>query len=846
MGKPDSLWKYHTQATQYAQQYGLQEMEPLAWRELAAQILNPDIAQIALELLKETSFVFRQKEDKKDWALNEKERGRVLLNLLNNSAQAITPLKNAFNYFTSNSQKSKSVETGLLLGMAYKNLGLYKRSFNYLQTALKESSGPRSKLTGTCFLDLASLQLLFGQMSESLKSVNSAIAIFDTLGQTHLLAQSYGVRGMFNNIFNQFEMAIQDEMVALELANQTKDEQLQANIYRNIGHIEFQHQNFEYAINNYKKAAHIDSGAFFKTNYMSDMACLTQAYIASEDYQSAKTQLSGLGLDVNNPKSAIQLQLSIPAIKITLYEGRLEDAELAAVKALNIAEKVLDQKSKWKILEILAEIYLQKKNMEMAIKSLEKAVDVLQDDFTLINIETEKAQIIKTYNKLIKFLIEKGRHKEALFYAEKAKQFLLLKRLNQQPLQYAHKDLGLETVADSLKELVLVDKAKLLELMGARLIDSTTINKQQTILLGHKQNYTTAKERAIMQNPIHHKWLSFNNVSIDSLLQLIPTDTRVISYYLLDEELETWLISRESISFYSQKIDTTKLDTETAAFVEWLSTEGEMGQSSFLSDILLSPIYEQLTNVKNLVIVPHEIIVNVPFAALQTGEDQYLGLDFSISASTSVFDLLNLLKNRKTSSSEQVFVFENIFDSFQKNRFFENKKVTMLDSYFENVRLFQKNQSTETTFRNKGNSNITFYFGNIDFNKNEPTSSFLKFSADSSNDGMLKLSELYNTDIKSHLLLLSINQDISKADWFGTIRKQLAHSLFYSGSQSVIINRNSAEEFSTSILYKRSLRYIAEGETRGEALLHARQFVFENINSHPSHWSGFTLWGDFR
>ncbi|HKV92288.1 MAG TPA: CHAT domain-containing protein [Candidatus Angelobacter sp.] len=115
-------------------------------------------------------------------------------------------------------------------------------------------------------------------------------------------------------------------------------------------------------------------------------------------------------------------------------------------------------------------------------------------------------------------------------------------------------------------------------------------------------------------------------------------DRTVISYSLLPEGLAIWIFDDRGFDMHWAPIDTATLaDLETYFFEMCSDPQSDLRRLQTrghrLFDVLIRPVIDRLQPERLLVIEPDEIIGDLPFEALVTGENQYFGEKYRIAFS---------------------------------------------------------------------------------------------------------------------------------------------------------------------------------------------------------------------
>jgi CHAT domain-containing protein len=125
----------------------------------------------------------------------------------------------------------------------------------------------------------------------------------------------------------------------------------------------------------------------------------------------------------------------------------------------------------------------------------------------------------------------------------------------------------------------------------------------------------------------------------DALLGALPGHTTLVEYAVLGDRLAIWTAGRGRIDFSSVRMDRRQLESlieQWRTSIRGGQAEREESLAEALHRCLIEPVRRFLPSSGDLVIVPDEMLVRVPFAALRSSPThRYLVETFSVSVSSS-------------------------------------------------------------------------------------------------------------------------------------------------------------------------------------------------------------------
>jgi CHAT domain-containing protein len=134
-------------------------------------------------------------------------------------------------------------------------------------------------------------------------------------------------------------------------------------------------------------------------------------------------------------------------------------------------------------------------------------------------------------------------------------------------------------------------------------------------------------------------------------------------------------------------------------------------------------------------------------------------------------------------------------------------------------------------------------------NDKDPMLSTLIFSklTDSTQDGYLKMYEIYGIPLKAKMVVLSSCNTGTGLLYSGEGILSLARGFIFSGSQSVVMSMWEIEDKSGTEIVELFYKNLLKGYTKSIALKKARTVFLENadkLRSHPYFWSALVVYGN--
>lgn len=460
---------------------------------------------------------------------------------------------------------------------------------------------------------------------------------------------------------------------------------------------------------------------------------------------------------------------------------------------------------------------------------------------------------------------------------------------------YARRHLGTEQATWSDEAFATAERARargLLELLGQSYDPSTDAQVQELLdrlyALGDPSP-ETRDERLRLEDDLAGRFDAYLRdaaplVASTSLARtprdlgaLLDTGTAVLAYSVGDSASYVWAIDAQGTELFSLP-SRARLREEVIALRQALQVQGFgdarlAGQAALLHRLLVAPAGERLKGKKSLVVIPDDVLFDLPFELLLTREAgdepdwrraSFLAKQWNVSYAPSASVYLQLRQQPVTSSSPRVLaVGDPDFRGLVPRAGLQEALPPLPNSRDEVAALDRLRpgavtgligaQATEAALRGalrRDRPGIVHLATHGLVDREEPSLTSIAFapSASSGDDGYLHTLEILALPLDTELVVLSAcdtgRGKLERGE--GTIG--LTRSFFAAGARRVVASLWPVADASTATLmesfYEELLR---RGRPVDEALNRARARLWSKKDTaHPYYWSPFVLMGSDR
>ncbi len=706
----------------------------------------------------------------------------------------------------------------------------------------------------------------------------------------------------------RIEEAIREGKNALQF-NSAEQNALHFNILRNLGNAYLSRGMNDSAIYYYTLAE--KSANTTTENSIAILSNLSIAYLNKNDYTKSKA-LIYKAINISN-KSKFPSKLISSSIynNIALSEFHEKNYDTVikytkqSIAANTISQEYSNTNSSIRrylspltasrSYALLGSCYKEKKEVKsFADSSMSyylKAISILNETRHNLFVETDKLTITennyKTYESAISAAFEFAQYDSK--FVEYAFRFMSLsKAAVLHEMLARNKNLQ---IAEDNKELYQHEKRSRLLIghLSGKLIDEQSkdtpnleqIKKIEAQIASVQTDYGKIVERIKSEDPQYFN-LRFDTttLSIAQVQKKLEPNQIIIEYFTTDSSISSIAICKDAMHFTSKKLSKEErnlfrdyqkmLIPKDFGKVTTESLEQFATTSQALFNILLQP-YERAIKSKELVIIPHGFISQVPFSTLIPSIPNNLGgfynlpyLVYSnnityVPSSKVLFELQHPkreLFNKSLSVAPSYIGVDTTGIASRKNYRGTLSDLPGARSEAETVSQYFRGDlildtlATESRVKQIATSYDILHLAMHTFiDEQNPFFSKLIFANEksTSEDGFLNTYEIYNLNLNCKLAILSACESATGTEIKGEGLLGLARGFFYAGCPSLIATQWKVDDASGNDIIEAFAANIKKGLSVNESLRQS-QIAFLNqadpLRSHPYFWASFVTIGD--
>jgi CHAT domain-containing protein len=561
------------------------------------------------------------------------------------------------------------------------------------------------------------------------------------------------------------------------------------------------------------------------------------------------------------------------------YTRAVESTE----RAIKLAKEIGDREKIWEALTQSGIAHRALDQLTQARAEFEEAISTIEilrgsvagDEQTQQKVFAGK---VSPYYEMVGLLIDQGHADEALVYAEYAKARVLLDVLRNGKVNIIRS----MTAKEQEQEQVLRQTAFSLntQISAERLRqkpDAMRLAQLQNALQKAHLDQEDFQSRLFAAHPdLQIQRGQIPRFTVQNSGSLLPdSSTALLEYAVMNDKTYLFVLSRATdkaaveVKVFVVPIKRSELASKVESVRQKLATHNLLIRESARGayDLLLKPAQALLRNKSRLIIVPDDVLWELPFQALVTESNHYLIEQSAISYAPSLTVLREMLAKRtghhlEGDSNTSLLALGNPAlgqATIERAQTTRDQKLVPLPEAEREVQTLAKlygasksevligAEAREDRAKNDAGKFRVLHFATHGIvNNSSPMYSYLVLSqGDSKEDGLLEAWELLNMDLKADLVVLSACETARGRVGAGEGMIGLSWALFVAGTPTTVVSQWKVDSASTTELMLEFHRNLQGSNSKAQSLRKAMlKLLNTNQYKHPFYWAPFVVIGD--
>jgi CHAT domain-containing protein len=341
--------------------------------------------------------------------------------------------------------------------------------------------------------------------------------------------------------------------------------------------------------------------------------------------------------------------------------------------------------------------------------------------------------------------------------------------------------------------------------------------------------------------------MSVEPVTAAEVQALLAPDTTLLEYLVTPGETFVWVVDRARVEVVRIRARRQEVLAEVRDFrkaIADLAPPAEVEQrGEALYRRLIAPVRHRVQG-DRVVIVPHDVLHYLPFAALRSPEGRWLVEDWRLSTVPSA-SVLKYLGEKGTSSRGPAVAIGNPELGPELSLRFAEREAQAVAAALPGAQVFVRGQATEHEAKHLAPTASVLHFAtHAVLEEKDPLTSALLLVGGGGEDGRLEVRELFGMDLRARLVVLSACETglghLSRGDELVGLQR----AFLYAGTPTVVTTLWKVDDRASFVLMRRFYEALAANGP-AEALRRAQRASLVDA-PHPFFWAAFGLSGDPR
>ena len=490
----------------------------------------------------------------------------------------------------------------------------------------------------------------------------------------------------------------------------------------------------------------------------------------------------------------------------------------------------------WPVLFDRARIARSEGDLSLAEQLLQQAIEVVELQRATISTEAGRIGFVgdkqALYRELVDLLISKGDASRAFSYAERAKSRALVDLLASagNALQPLTQTTHLQTTISRLSQLE--QENRILADAGTR---SASPAQSRALI-------ATLKNELAQQAPAYASLVSVTSPNTAEILKLLRPDETLLEFYGEGDRWYLFVLNRQTVTGHKLSLNNPedmvrKLRSQIAA------TDSSTAYQETSRDLyrqLLAPIETQLT--ERMVIVPHGILHYLPFSALMNKNGKALLELHTIRILPAAGVSAYLKPVRKMQPTTALILGNPLLADQRLSLQHAQEEARAIAALLPGSTLLLGPAATRSALISQaGNHQLLHIAAHGVFQADTPLHSALLLAPTNTDDGLLRVADLYRLQLNADLVSLSACETALSSVANGDDLLGFTRGFLYAGTRSIISSLWKVDDRATRDLMLAFYRNLQDMD-KAQALAQAQRAIKQQF-PHPFYWAAFQLTG---
>lgn len=369
--------------------------------------------------------------------------------------------------------------------------------------------------------------------------------------------------------------------------------------------------------------------------------------------------------------------------------------------------------------------------------------------------------------------------------------------------------------------------------------DAAQRQQASRVLAATRAEFFQRLDELKRQRPEFEALVKLSGSDLSVIQQSLPPDEVLVEYFPAEDRLYLFTVTRDKVRMDEVSVGRAELDRLVRAYVTLVrepssSLAQVQAASRGLHSLLLEPAAPALSGRSRLRVVPSGPLWLVPFGELRDAQGETLDERIEVSFLTSA-DVLRSLAVGKGEAKGSVVL---LGAPQQAGLPGAQGELRSLSALFSDSVTLSGAEATSTALQARAPKAKILHIASHSGLDSATGSAYVSLA-----DGAFPLSQVYGLSLPpGAMVVLSSCQSAVGESAPGREITSLASAFNIAGASTVIASQWEVDDAATRRLFEIMYQRLKAGDTRGQALRHARREIARE-HPHPFYWAAFSLFG---
>jgi len=338
--------------------------------------------------------------------------------------------------------------------------------------------------------------------------------------------------------------------------------------------------------------------------------------------------------------------------------------------------------------------------------------------------------------------------------------------------------------------------------------------------------------------------MSVEPVTLAETQALLPESTTLLEYLVSGREVIVWVVEREATRVFRLPIERSALVAEVqqfrAAIADRAALPAVQDRARALYDTLVAKALPAVHG-DRLLIVPHDVLHYLPFAALRDPDGHWLVERYTLSTLPSA-SVLRYVGDKGAGAGAATLAIGNPDLGPGLELRFAEREARLVADKRPAATVLVRGEATEARAKSLlGAAGIVHFATHGELSETDPLSSALLLAPGGGDDGRLEVREVLGLDLHARLVVLSACETglgkLSRGDELVGLQR----AFLYAGTPAVVTTLWKVDDRASFELVRVFYERLAAADS-APALRQAQVEVMKTF-AHPFAWAAFVLTG---